>query len=165
MAAALGSASEKRMARYENPTLVLVRGLPGSGKTTLAQAMGRLAGNDERPCTPSEDRRAIACAADDFMLGKDGNYQFDPRKLRAAHEACQAATAKQLRGGGRVVVHNTFSQKWEMAPYLALAALCGATVEVVDLFDAGLTDDELAARNVHGVPVGAIAAMRARWEK
>jgi hypothetical protein len=37
-------------------------------------------------------------------------------------------------------------------------------VVVVDVFDGGLTDEDLAARNVHGVPLAGIRAMRARWE-
>lgn len=144
-------------------TLVLVRGLPGSGKTTLAYALRRLAGQDDM--VPAKWVGAQCFAADNWMVNEAGKYEFDPSKLRAAHEACQAAVAGQLYKGGRAIVHNTFSQQWEMAPYRALAALRGVPVEVVDLFDAGLTDAELAERNVHGVPVATIAAMRARWEK
>jgi hypothetical protein len=63
-----------------------------------------------------------------------------------------------------VVVANTFTQRWELEPYLRMAKDIGATVVVVDVFDAGLSDEALATRNVHGVPVQSIAAMRARWE-
>jgi len=38
-------------------------------------------------------------------------------------------------------------------------------VRIIDLYDGGLTNDQLAARNVHKVPVVVIARMRARWEK
>lgn len=58
-------------------TLVLIRGLPGSGKTTLAAGLSRVDGLTRR------------CAADDWMLDDAGHYKFDPSKLRAAHEACQ----------------------------------------------------------------------------
>ena len=35
---------------------------------------------------------------------------------------------------------------------------------VVDLFDAGLTDAQLAQINSHGVPESQLAIMRGRWE-
>lgn len=38
-------------------------------------------------------------------------------------------------------------------------------VHIIDLFDAGLADEELASRNRHDCPVEKIAAMRVRWEK
>tara|TARA_Y100000034_G_scaffold99818_1_gene122831 strand:- start:2886 stop:3155 length:270 start_codon:yes stop_codon:yes gene_type:complete len=66
-------------------------------------------------------------------------------------------------GSPTVVVHNTFSTRWEMEPYLRMAG--GTTVvSVLDLFDGGCTDEELFKRNSHGVPLETITAMRARWE-
>ncbi len=40
----------------------------------------------------------------------------------------------------------------------------GYPVDVVTMPHDQFTDQELAERNVHGVPVDAIARMRARWE-
>ena len=51
-----------------------------------------------------------------------------------------------------------------MEPYFHLANRMQVDIAVVDLFDAGKTDAELAARDVHGVPEATIAAMRGRWE-
>ncbi len=129
-------------------TLTLIRGLPGSGKTTLAQTLG-----------------CAHFAADDRMVDATGAYRFDAAKLAEAHAGCQDDAESLLVQGESCAVANTFTQRWEMEPYYRIAALYGAVVEVIDLFDAGLADDELAARNVHGVPVGAIARMRARWER
>jgi hypothetical protein len=33
------------------------------------------------------------------------------------------------------------------------------------LFDAGLSDEQLAERNLHGVPVAQIKKMRDRWDR
>ena len=63
-----------------------------------------------------------------------------------------------------MIVHNTFTQGWEATPYVEMARKAGAEVKVVDLFDGGLDDAALAVRNVHGVPLASIAAMRARWD-
>lgn len=129
------------------PTLFLVRGLPGSSKSTTAARMG-----------------VAVVSADDFFVGEDGVYRFNPKDLGAAHSMCQMSAKKALIDGESVAVANTFTQRWEMEPYLRMAAKFGARVVVTDCFDAGMTDEELAQTNVHGVPVDTIAAMRSRWE-
>ena len=134
------------------PTLTLVRGLPGSGKTTVATQ-----------CCITDGTQLTS--ADYFFEGTDGVYRFNPSKLPEAHATCQAATRRVLERGKDVMVHNTFSQGWEATPYVEMARDLGAKISVIDLFDAGLTDDELFKRNVHGVPLETIKAMRSRWDK
>ena len=132
-------------------TLRLYRGLPGSGKSTAAD--GALL---------PKSRRSIA--ADDFFMRK-GKYEFDPSKIAEAHAECQERCKMLLSHGGEdVSVANTFTQRWELQPYLEMAECLGVRVVVLDLFDGGLSDEELAERNTHGVPVEAIAGMRARYE-
>jgi predicted kinase len=128
--------------------LYLVRGLPSSGKSTLAIQLA-----------------TFAIAADDFFT-EDGVYTFDPSKLPEAHQECQSRCSRGLDAGLDVAVANTFSQAWELVPYLAIAEAAAGEVRVVilDLFDAGCTDAELTARNAHGVPEEVIAGMRKRWE-
>ncbi len=128
--------------------LFIIRGLPGTGKSTL--------GRDLAP--------DYCHAADDyFMVGKE--YQFDATKLAAAHADCLARTRAALEAGATVAVANTFTQRWEMQPYLVLSHELKVSYVVIDLFDAGLDNDALAARNAHGVPVEAIKAMRKRYEQ
>lgn len=126
--------------------LFLIRGLPSAGKSTFAL---RLA--------------AFVLAADDYFM-KDGEYHFDPSKLAAAHQDCQARALDALKVGRNVAVANTFTQRWEMEPYLAMARELEIPVTVVDLFDGGLSDKALTLRNAHGVPLEAIQAMRERYE-
>ena len=61
-------------------------------------------------------------------------------------------------------VTNTFTCRWELEPYLKMASKHGWQVVVIDLFDGGLTDEELAARGTHGVPAEGIRRMRERYE-
>lgn len=128
------------------PILMLFRGLPGSGKSTIADTTG-----------------FPVVSADDFFVGPDGVYRFDPTRLTQAHEDCQEVAWCAL-ASGNVAVANTFSQGWEIQPYARIARLTGARLVVVDLFDGGRSDAALAVRNTHGVPVETIQVMRARWE-
>ena len=129
--------------------LYLIRGLSGSGKTTHAKEVLGL----------------LSLAADDYFYDEDNVYNFDPTQLATAHQECQRYTGSLLsEGTPRVAVANTFSCRWELEPYLQLAEKYEYEVQVIDLFDGGLTDEELHERNVHGVPLTTIRAMRERWE-
>ena len=141
----------------DKTTIILVRGLPGSGKTSLAWSML------ERSLMPKTN---LYCA-DDFFVNELGHYVFDPAKLPQAHAECLDGVTERIKNGSwfdHVVVHNTFTQRWEMEPYIRLAEETGNRLVVVSVFDGGLTNEELADRNEHGVPVDAIARMRDRFE-
>ena len=119
--------------------LVLVRGLPGSGKSTLAKR--------------HLDSFTRHFETDQFFM-QDGTYKFDGSKLKEAHAWCLASTKRILDAGGRVVVSNTFTQLWEMQPYLDLVR----PEEVLVIKATG------EFRNEHGVPSESVQRMKARWE-
>lgn len=123
-------------------SLVLVRGLSGSGKSTFATHLAAGLGHTVH-------------STDDYFM-KDGAYRFDGSKLGDAHKWNEERTDKALEAGKNVVVANTFTQQWEMEPYDRMAKKHGATVHVFNTVFPG--------KNVHGVPDQAIGRMRARWE-
>ena len=137
--------------------LVLVRGLPGSGKSTYAARFA------------TAHPGSTHYEADQYFV-KDGVYTYDPRAIRYAHSWVAAQVEHDMiqaigsAGPHVVVVSNTFSRQWEMAELMQLAAKYGWAVEVKTLFDAGLTDTQLHERGVHKVPLTTINAMRRRWE-
>lgn len=136
--------------------IVIMRGLPGSGKSTLART---IAANQPAGA-------AVIVSADDFFVGDDGVYRFNPAQIADAHAQCLARFEAAISDPKvqLVIVDNTNTQRWEFAKYVAPRAGIEASVTIIPVFDGGLTDEELAARNTHGVPVEAIRRMRARWE-
>ena len=120
--------------------LYIIRGLPGSGKSTFGAKI------------------ADTChAADDFFykLG-NGEYAFDPKRLRDAHDYCQLAVERDMIRGLTVAVANTFSRRWEAEPYYELAEKYGYSVFVVEC--------QNQFGSVHNVPEETILAMARRWE-
>jgi len=136
---------------------IILQGLPGSGKTTWAQNMFKDAGvlTDEKTGT-------VICCADDYFI-KDGQYNFDPSKLDAAHTECfsrfSGACALEV---GRVICANTNTHLWEMSPYVALAKLFGYELEFHRFECSPQTS---ITRNLHGVPSDVIMRMYERMEK
>jgi predicted kinase len=128
-------------------TLYLIRGLPGVGKSTLAKKLSLPSGIVE---------------ADQWFM-KDGVYQFDGSQAFLAHAWCQETTRQRLAKDLDTVVCNTFVTHAYLQPYLDMARMLDAYVVVVTV-DNRWTDEELAARSVHDVPIGTIQAMRESWE-
>lgn len=121
--------------------LLLIRGLPGSGKTTMAKKYAQAG--------------YVHCEADQYFE-VDGEYRFDGGKLRAAHDDCLRRAIAAMDAGRSVVVSNTFTRLWEMEPYLKAAKKRGINARIVEATGNW--------PNVHGVPADAIERMRARWE-
>jgi len=139
--------------------LVLIRGLSGSGKTSL---MELIVGSSEY-CP--EDRASVS--VDDFFMNDEGDYQFDPTQLKAAHEWCLDTATEFVKDEDLevVVVHNVFSRKWEIDPYMEMGRAHGCTIHVVNLYDRGLNDAQLSKHSVHDVHPGIVQKQRKRWDK
>ena len=141
----------------DNHILYIIRGLPGSGKTTLAKNLTQP--HNSLAVADRQDRyvKHSMHAADDFFYDKDGNYKFNPELLPRAHANCHdAVEADMVENYCSIAVHNTFSQRWEVAPYYELAVKYGYFVVVIEC--------QNNFGSVHGVPQSSIDAMAARWE-
>ena len=92
--------------------LILLRGLPGSGKSTLGDVILQWPGSNP----------ADVLSADNFFTDEKGEYHFDVTKLKEAHNDCQLKCAERMKLQlSRIVVANTFTQDWEMKPYFEMA--------------------------------------------
>ncbi len=58
--------------------MFLMRGLPGSGKSTLVNILKRL-----------YSKSVVVCSADNYFLDSQGVYNFNRDKIGEAHRVCQ----------------------------------------------------------------------------
>lgn len=128
--------------------LILLRGLPGSGKSTLAKIILQIRSTDEPE----------VLSADDFFEDKEGDYNFDPTKLKEAHNYCQFRCSERMRQQkARIVVANTFTQEWEMDEYFKMAERYNYRVHTV------IVENRHGNKNVHGVPEDKLQQMKNRF--
>ena len=141
----------------QRPCLVLIRALPGGGKTTLASQIRSILMND---VDVIGDQNVIVTGADDFMVDERGEHKYDVTKVQWCHERCLSRASVHLDDYDWVIVTNTFVEHWEMAKYFSLAQRLRKDCYVIDLFDGGCTDEQLAERGVHVKSVEYIAKKR-----
>jgi tRNA uridine 5-carbamoylmethylation protein Kti12 len=99
--------------------LFILRGLPGSGKSTAAKL---LADSGYAVCGARENYVWPVCTADDYFLDDNNNYIFDATKLGAAHKNCQAKCEyNMLINSEKIFVANTSTTVKELNAYYKLA--------------------------------------------
>ena len=140
-----------------NQVLIVMRGIPGSGKSTKAK---QLAGSN-----------GIIHSTDD-VIEAQGNYNeffkqmiaskdFTP--LSRAHSTNLKNLFKSLNDGiSPVILDNTNIKQNEAKAAVKAALELGLSddnIKFVDIGTGGLTAKELANRNTHGVPLDKIEAM------
>lgn len=127
--------------------LYLLRGLPGSGKSTLAEQLG-----------------GSHFETDKYFVGENGEYNFDGSKLKEAHQWCQDSVSNAMLlnhttgENETIVVSNTFTQEWEMKPYMDMAKDWGYRVFSI------IVENRHGGVNQHGVPDEKLQQMNDRFE-
>jgi predicted kinase len=129
--------------------LYIVRGLPGSGKSTFARSIAK---------------QYQIFEADQYFM-KRGKYNFDVTKLKDAHDDCKQRVARRMRENlfnsiffTNIVVSNTFTQDWEMRFYRNVAKRYGYKVHTI------IVENRHYGKNVHGVPQDKLQVMEDRFE-
>ena len=121
--------------------LYLIRGVPGSGKSTFTQTL-----------TPNH------WEADMYFINKDGEYKFNIDEIKNAHQWCKDMIEDAMkRDLDKIAVSNTFTQEWEMEPYFKLAEEYGYKVFSL------IVENRHGGVNEHGVPADKLEQMKNRF--
>jgi predicted ABC-type ATPase len=123
--------------------LFILRGIPGSGKSTIAESINPKGYNVEA----------------DMYFTVDDKYIFDPSMLGEAHKWCNSMVEEWMNEEvSKIVVSNTFTQEWEMAPYFKMAEEKGYVVHSL------IVENRHNGTNAHNVPSSSIERMKNRFE-
>ena len=96
--------------------------------------------------------------ADQYFV-VNGEYKFDPTKIRTAHEWCKNQVSDWMfLEIKKIVVSNTFTQEWEMEEYYKMASQHGYRVYSL------IVENRHGGVNEHGVPDEKLEQMKNRFE-
>jgi predicted kinase len=126
-----------------NKTCIILRGCPGSGKSTFAETIA--------------DKNTVICCADDYFV-QNGEYKFDGSKIKAAHKYCTDKFAAAMLLGNNIIVANTNIQEWEFQHYFDAAEQSGYRVFVVVL------ENRHGNKNIHNCPAEKVQLMAHKLE-
>jgi len=118
---------------------ILIRGVSGSGKTSLAKMFERFGFG--------------IVAADDFFIDVNGNYKYEPEEIAIAHAWCQERCLALLNNPhlAGVVVHNTSTRESDVQVYQQYAESHGFD------FVCMVLENRHGNSDIHNVPEEALA--------
>lgn len=137
--------------------MILMRGIPGSGKSTRASEIVK-------------ERGGVICSTDNYFIDCSGRYNFNPARIGAAHAwNRQMVRAQCDLGKETIIVDNTNTTEHEMRPYKEMAGYYGYEVEEIVVGRESLIDGDVDAyvamchaRCTHNVPLDTIKKMANR---
>lgn len=135
--------------------VIVLQGVPGSGKSTMAQGI-----KDRFPSYTQ------IFSADHGMVFQ-GLYTFQPWKLGKCHKDCfrsflDVLDDTELVGNNSIlIVDNTNTTNIEIAPYIAAASAYNRECYLVTI---NIPLETAIKRQVHGVPASKISTMAKRIE-
>lgn len=131
---------------HGKPFMLIIRGLPGSGKSTFAELINQM-------CVEP----LIHAEADQYFVEKfDG--VFEPRRIADAHAWCRQKVQRAIDDSNNVIVSNTFTREWEYDDYLTMAAKANYNIFVITM------NNIHGSKSIHDVPEETITKMRDRFE-
>ena len=128
--------------------LILIRGVSGSGKSEFAREF----------IYPT----SLVISTDDFFM-INGEYEFDPKLLAEYHANCLRSVESEMETPSdtmcqTIVVHNTFTEEWEIKPYKELADSYGYNFYTI------IIENRHGSKSVHNVPDYVISNQKKRFD-
>jgi predicted kinase len=125
--------------------LYLIRGLPGSGKSTFAATLA-----DSLDCNHYEH--------DQYLFTEEGEYLWTEKRMAYAFRQCLRDTEATMIEGEPVVVSNVFPTGRAMKNYRKLAEKYGYRITYI------VVENRRGGVNIHNVPEEALADMRKAFQ-
>ena len=127
-------------------SIILLRGLPGSGKTELARIL-------------SENGKYPVFSVDSYFTDPEsGEYRFNYRNNHLAYKQCEeSARAALARGELKVFIDNTLTLEWEIEPYMKMASEFGYRIFIVTV------ENRHGGKNVHEITDEQLQKMAAKY--
>lgn len=125
--------------------LYLIRGLPGSGKSTFATTLA-----DALDCNHYEH--------DQYLYTEEGEYVWTEGRMAWAYRQCLRDTEATMLEGEPVVVSNVFPNGKSLKNYRKLAEKYGYQVTYV------VVENRRGGQNIHNVPEEALKGMREAFQ-
>lgn len=124
------------------PKILLLRGLPGSGKSHYAKKLSK--------------QFNIKHFENDAYLYVNGEYKWTPFNAKLAAKKCFEDTMNELKAGRNAIVSNVFVTKKAIDKYVNAAKKLGASVMVIRM-----TND---FGNIHNVPQDTLTSMKNNFQ-
>jgi deoxyadenosine/deoxycytidine kinase len=126
--------------------IIIIRGLPGSGKTSLAELL-------------SENKKYPVFSVDQYFTDEEGNYSFDYKKNYLAYEHCIQNVLNEIKKKTKkIFVDNTFTLDWEMEPYFKMASEFKYMIFVFTV------ENYHGGKNIHGIPDEQLQKMAEKYK-
>lgn len=142
-------------------TVYILRGLPGSGKSTFVKSHSHNTWGMDN----------VHISADKHMVDADGNYAYDVTKLRQNHQLCRDEFYEALRNCDplepkAIYVDNTNMEAWEYQAYMDMVhdynhePDCNARWQVFVL----TVHNHHNGKSIHDVPDDKVQFMASKYE-
>lgn len=125
----------------KNNMLIIVRGHPGSAKSTLGKSLTNF---------------NFKHFENDAFFTQNDVYTFDIKHHQTAKDKCYTDTKEALKNGNNVVVTNTFTTLEEMKPFIELAKKNNSKYMVIEMY--------FNYNNIHNVPESVIQDKKDKFE-
>ena len=127
------------MIESNETTLYVIRGLPGSGKTSFAKSLN------------------LNFYEADQYFERFNNGKFDHKLLKKAHQYCYESVKQELEKGQSAIVSNTMTSEIEILEYQNLAK------ELNIRFISLILENRHDGVSIHNVPKNSIENMKKRF--
>lgn len=122
-------------------SLIIVRGIPGCGKSTFAKLLGR-----------------AICTADDYHTDQNANYNWKEENIGKAHSWCRRKCERFMKVNvDKIIVANTSTTEKELNPYYELAKIYNYKVFSV------IVENRHNGVDAHNVPEKILEKMKDRF--